>query len=174
MMDRTIRKGMRDLSTKQKSHPLRTRPPLQNHCANQRPAFHPSSYGSNHRPSEELRVRQHPDHCQPRMLERSPIPSMPEHHHRTSDRQTVLSTPLPLVWAPPTIDHGQGPPFHLPLWPSTGKRTGDILELFHCLPPPDRWTFQAKEPVGRAISLLSGNQPSRLVHHARPGHANAQ
>src|SRR5216683_3817827 len=89
-LDRSIHPGVHNLPTKQKPHARNKNPALQNHRARERTPFHTDSNGSDHWTPQVAGVRRHTNNSRSRMLERSHIPPMQHHNHRTPDRTIIL------------------------------------------------------------------------------------
>ena len=96
-MDRTIRKRVRQMPTRQESYKTSEGPPLPHPHTDQRTPVPDRSNGPDHPTPDQQRVRRHPHDSRPRMHESGRIPPLQDNNHRTRSGQTILRQRLPMV-----------------------------------------------------------------------------
>jgi hypothetical protein len=102
------------------------------------------------------------------------LPALSLHYHRTPDCSTILSTRLPLVWAPLSDHIRPGPSFHFAFWKGSGEGARDHMKHVNGIPPPDGWSHGAKEPRTGAASVTGGDQSGRLEQRVAPPDSDTQ
>ena len=173
-MARTIHQRMHHLSTKQEPHTPTPNPTIQNTSTRQCTTIHTDCNGPHHRTTQKQGIRQYPYNSQPRMHLRRNIPTLHYEHHQTPNCAVILPTRVPLVWTPPENNHRLRPPIHITFRQSPRKRTGNYVEPYNSLSPPNQWTIRKEESMGRTIPLPHRHQSRRLGSGPSPGHVSTQ
>jgi len=173
-LDRTIHQRVRNLSTKQKPHTCNKNPTLQNHHSRKCAPFHTDSPGSDHRTAQISGIRCNTNYCRPWLFTGHHLPPLQHHHHRTPNCTIILQIRLPLVRPPQQDDIRQRPSIHKPFWTCLGQRTGHYMEYVNGIPPPNRRTNRAQEPMVRTVPPISGWKQQRVKQHASHSDTSTQ
>ena len=174
-MDRTIRKRMRQMPTKQEPHETSKSTPLPHPHTDRRTPIPDRSNGPDHPTPNQQRIRRHPHDSRPRMHESSRIPPLQNNDHRTRSSQTILRQRLPMVWPTQQGHIRQRPPIHILLREGTRPTTRDQTKRVLSVPPPNRRTIRTDKSMGGTIPPPDHQQrPNRLERLARDSHHGAQ
>src|SRR5258708_1511644 len=142
---------MRNLPTKQESHPPAQNSPLLYHKSRQHPPLSANHYGPYHRTPKHTREGRDPHHCQPWVFPSGHIPPLLYHNHGARNSRLVPQACLPMVWPPEKGYHRSGPSIYLAFWTSTIQPDRCPTKHFHSVPPQNRWIIQTEEPMDRTI-----------------------
>ena len=147
-MDSGLRQGMRNMPTEQKPHNAQENTPLP-HISPRKPhAIHSHRDGSNHRTSQEWRIRRHPHYSRSWMLTRSSLLTMHHRNHLYWNSQAIFRPPLQMVWAPHAHHQRQRPAIYLALRQGAHKESRNTAKSIHGISPSNGRSIRKEEPMG--------------------------
>ncbi len=146
-MDSRLHKRMRNLSTKQNHDSQEENTALPHYYQRRHSPLPTDCNGPYHGTPAATRTQCHTNHSRSRMLMRSHLPPMFQHHHGPRNCPALLGLCLPMVWPTNQDDKRPRPQVHLAIWQSAHRKTWDPTKSIHSVPPPNRRAVRTKEPM---------------------------
>ena len=97
-IDSKLRKGMRHLPTKQKSHTPRKNPHFPHPSHRRRPPLQSHSHGPNYSAPQKPRTQCYSNHSRSRLLSSCDLSPLSHNNHRRRSSPTIRQKCLPMVW----------------------------------------------------------------------------